>query len=174
MPTLADSSNMPYTEAVISEIHRHATIVWLGVNHAPMVDTTFAGYDFLRTDMIAPCFYEIHHDPRNFREPHLFNPQRFIDPASGKFVPHEAAVPYGFGKRECLGKSLAKAEVFLFTTFLLQQFNFLPPSAGAPALDDVSITLTRCPNPFKIRVVPRASLDKSADILVKTLKGGNI
>ena len=109
--------------------------------------------------MIAPCLYEIHHDPRNFAEPHLFDPSRFLDPAGQKFLPHPALVPYGFGKRECLGKTLAKAEVFLFTAQLLQQFTFLPSSSssgGAPALDDVSVTLTRCPNPFRVRVVPRS------------------
>ena len=46
--SLADVKNTPYTEAVISEIQRHATIVPFGVNHAPMSDTTFAGYHFLR------------------------------------------------------------------------------------------------------------------------------
>ena len=55
---------------------------------------------FLRTDMIAPCLYEIHHDPRNFPEPHKFDPARFLDPAGEKFVPHPALVPYGFGKRD--------------------------------------------------------------------------
>ena len=51
-----------------------------------------------------------------------------------------------------------QAEVFLFTAHLLHQFTFLPSSSagGAPALDDVSITLTRCPNPFKVRVIPRS------------------
>ena len=50
---------MPYTEAVIHEIHRHATISYISVNHAPMYDTTYAGYNFLRTDMITPCLYEV-------------------------------------------------------------------------------------------------------------------
>ena len=58
--------------------------------------------------MIAPCLYEIHHDPRNFAEPHKFDPSRFLDPSGRRFVPHPALVPYGFGKRECLGKTLAK------------------------------------------------------------------
>ena len=61
-----------------------------------------------RTDMIAPCLYEIHHDPRNFAEPHKFDPSRFLDPSGQRFVLHPALVPYGFGKRECLGKTLAK------------------------------------------------------------------
>ena len=56
---LADGKNLPYTEAVIHEIHRHATISYISVNHAPMYDTTYSGYNFLRTDMITPCLYEV-------------------------------------------------------------------------------------------------------------------
>ena len=47
-------------------------------------------------------------------------------------------------------------EVFLFTTFLLQRFTFHPPSSGAPDLDDVVITLTRSPSPFRVRVESRS------------------
>ena len=56
---LADGKSLPYTEAVIHEIHRHATISYISVNHAPMHDTTYSGYNFLRTDMITPCLYEV-------------------------------------------------------------------------------------------------------------------
>ena len=56
---LSDGKNLPYTEAVIHEIHRHATISYISVNHAPMHDTTYSGYNFLRTDMITPCLYEV-------------------------------------------------------------------------------------------------------------------
>ena len=67
-----------------------------------------AGYTFTKSDFIVPNLYEIHHDPRHFDDPNTFNPCRFMD--SGEFVPNSAVVPFGFGKRECLGKSLAKAE----------------------------------------------------------------
>ena len=70
----------------------------------------FAGYAFTKRDFIVPNLYEIHHDPRHFDDPGTFEPSRFIDEESGEFVPHPAVVPFGFGKRECLGKSLAKAE----------------------------------------------------------------
>ena len=55
----SDGKNLPYTEAVIHEIHRHATISYISVNHAPMYDTTYSGYNFLRTDMITPCLFEV-------------------------------------------------------------------------------------------------------------------
>ena len=48
------------------------------------------------------------------------------------------------------------AKVFLFTTYMLQRFTFHPPSSGAPDLDDVVITMTRSPNPFKVRVESRS------------------
>ena len=110
LPSLADGKRLPYTEAVIQEIHRMASITPFAIYHAPSEETTIAGYTFTKSDFIVPNLYEIHHDPRHFDDQGMFNPSRFIDEASGEFVPHPAVLPFGFGKRECLGKSLAKAE----------------------------------------------------------------
>ena len=155
LPSLGAKGALHYTEAVIHEVHRHATIAPLAVHHFPLHETEYAGYSFTRRDMIIPSIYEVHHDPATFPEPHLFNPDRFIDPEDGKFLPHPAVVPYGVGKRECLGKALAKAEVFLFTSCLLQQFSFHPTNSGPPALDDCTLAVARSPNPFKVRITSR-------------------
>ena len=36
-----------------------------------------------------------------------FKPERFLDPKDGSFEPHPGVIPFGVGKRDCLGKSLA-------------------------------------------------------------------
>ncbi len=62
------------------------------------------------------------HDPANFPDPSRFDPTRFLDPETGRYRAPRAYVAFGIGRRECLGKSLAKQELFLFATSLLQQF----------------------------------------------------
>ena len=58
-----------------------------------------------------------------FKNPEIFQPERFLD-SEGKFVNDERVVPFGIGKRFCLGRSLAEKEFFLFFVGLLQVFKF--------------------------------------------------
>ena len=69
--------------------------------------------------------------------------------------PHPAVIPFGLGKRDCLGKALAKAEIFLLASHLLHQFSFHPASSGAPSVDEGDVGVTRAPKPFKVVVRSR-------------------
>ena len=51
----------------------------------------------------------------------VFRPQRFLDEA-GKVTKDEHFIPFSVGKRQCLGETLAKTELFLFFTALVQQY----------------------------------------------------
>ena len=112
---------------------------------------------FSQKDRIIPNLSAILSDPSNFEKPEIFDPDRFLSQDTGKFVPHPALVVYGIGKRECLGKSLAKNELYLFLVGLLHQFSFFPSEKGLPDLDNAIITITRVPKPFYVRIVPRSS-----------------
>ena len=55
----------------------------------------------------------------------------------------------------CLGESLARMELFLYLSTLIQHFRFLPPEPEAlPPLEGV-FGLTHCTQPYKVRAVPR-------------------
>ena len=76
-------------------------------------------------------------DPKHYKNPNVFNPDRFIDD-SGKFIFDEKVMPFGTGKRYCLGQSLAEKEFFLFFTALVQQFEFKPaPGLELPSYSDI-------------------------------------
>jgi cytochrome P450 len=124
------------------------------VEHVPTTDATFKGYHIPKGTMIIPVLTEVHYDPKIFPNPDQFDPTRFIND-EGMFVAHPAMVAFGVGKRECLGKSLAKQETFLFTSCLLHQFAFEASSAGPPDLGAATIGITRVPHPFKMRVRAR-------------------
>ena len=90
-------------------------------------------------DMLSKCF-----DKPYFR---------FLNSA-GRFESDEKLVPFGIGKRFCLGRSLAEKEYFLFFAGILQQFKLenvpgtKPPSY---AMEDAKVDgILRIPAPFEI------------------------
>ncbi len=47
---------------------------------------------------------------------------------AGSYVKDERVIVFGVGKRRCPGEVLAKAEVFLFVTRIVQQFKLSSPN----------------------------------------------
>ena len=110
--------------------------------------------------LIVHCLTEVLNDPTHFPNPEEFNPERFIetDPASGNMVfkSHPALIYFGTGKRECLGKNLAKMELFLFLSALLHTFNFeCVEGKEIPDVDDCHVAITRVPKHFNAKVILR-------------------
>ncbi|CAO2626568.1 Cytochrome P450 2B19 [Lemmus lemmus] len=127
-PSLDDHTKMPYTEAVICEIQRFADITPLGVPHKVTKDTLFRGYRLPKNIEVYPILSTALNDPRYFQQPDAFNPDHFLD-ASGALKKIEAFMPFSIGKRICLGESIARNELFLFFTTILQNFSVSSPVA---------------------------------------------
>ena len=62
-------------------------------------------------------------DPNVFENPEIFHPERFLD-ENGKVKKPEQFVPFGIGKRICMGESLSKNELFLFFSRMIQRITF--------------------------------------------------
>ena len=83
-----------------------------------------------------------------------FKPERFLDEA-GKVKRDEKFIPFSVGKRQCLGETLAKSELFLFITSLVQQFKFLPEVEGRMPGEEAIFGLSCHPKPFKTKLIKR-------------------
>uniref|UniRef100_A0A3Q2XXV7 Cytochrome P450 2K1-like n=3 Tax=Hippocampus comes TaxID=109280 RepID=A0A3Q2XXV7_HIPCM len=152
-----DRKNLPYTDAVIHETQRLANIIPMALPHRTSQDVTFHGYFIKKGTTVYPLLTSVLHDDSVWEKPHSFHPQHFLD-KDGKFVKHDAFMPFSAGRRVCLGESLARMELFVFFVTLLQHFRFRPP-AGVPE-DELDLTPmvggTLSPAPHKLRAVSLA------------------
>ncbi|XP_073454694.1 cytochrome P450 2G1-like isoform X1 [Aquarana catesbeiana] len=121
LPKFDDRLHMPFTQAVLSEVQRFSDVSPLNVPHMMTKDTEFRGYVIPKGMEIYPLLCTVHHDPTHFTTPFKFNPNHFLDD-SGKFRKNNALMAFSAGKRACPGESLARMELFIFFTTILQKF----------------------------------------------------
>ncbi|XP_042747081.1 cytochrome P450 2J4-like, partial [Lagopus leucura] len=151
-PALEDRNSMPYTNAVIHEVQRKGNIIPFNVPREAVKDTILAGFRVPKGSVLIPNLSSVMYDKKEWETPHSFNPGHFLK--DGQFWKREAFMPFSIGKRACLGELLARAELFLFFTALLQKFTFQAPP---DTILDLKFTqgMTLAPWPYKICAVPR-------------------
>ncbi|XP_026071298.1 cytochrome P450 2K1-like isoform X3 [Carassius auratus] len=156
-PVVEDRKKLPYTDAVIHETQRLANIVPLNLPHMTSCDVTFNGYFIKKGTTVVPLLTSVLKDPSEWEKPNSFYPEHFLD-EKGQFVKRDAFMPFSAGRRMCLGESLARMELFLFFTSLLQSYRFTTaPGVSGDELDlkgVVGITLN--PSPHKLCAIRRS------------------
>jgi cytochrome P450 len=110
---------MPYLEMVIDEVLRLYPPAWIGPRRA-VRDFEFAGNSIVRGTYVNYCSWASHRLPEVFPEPEAFVPERFTRERKAA-LPRGAYVPFGGGRRICIGKRFGQTEVKLVATMLLQR-----------------------------------------------------
>ncbi|XP_026055469.1 cytochrome P450 2B4-like isoform X2 [Carassius auratus] len=127
LPSMDDRDKLPYTYATVHEIQRCANIVPFGVAHETTQPTKLRGYDIPKGTVIMTNLAAIFSDKKHWKHPDAFNPENFLD-ENGNFFKPESFIAFSLGPRVCLGETLARTELFLYITSLLQRIHFSWPS----------------------------------------------
>ena len=119
---------MPYVEACILEIMRLSSLAPFGIAHGTTADVEFKGYRIPKNTLVFGNLYAAHHSQAIWGDPENFRPERFLSPDGKTVLKNKAWMPFGTGKRQCMGESLARDEAFLFFTNLVRQFHISMPA----------------------------------------------
>nr|XP_028589127.1 cytochrome P450 2J2-like isoform X1 [Podarcis muralis]XP_028589128.1 cytochrome P450 2J2-like isoform X1 [Podarcis muralis]XP_028589129.1 cytochrome P450 2J2-like isoform X1 [Podarcis muralis]XP_028589130.1 cytochrome P450 2J2-like isoform X1 [Podarcis muralis] len=146
-PAVDDRDSMPYTNAVVHEIQRISNIVPANSPRMTTKDTTLAGFHIPKGTIMFANLTSVLFDKDEWETPNEFNPGHFLE--NDQFMKREAFLPFSAGKRACLGEQLARTELFLFFTALIQKFTFQAPK-NETLSREFRVGLVLSPLPYRI------------------------
>ncbi|XP_053548923.1 steroid 17-alpha-hydroxylase/17,20 lyase [Bombina bombina] len=136
-PVLNDRRILPYLEATISEVLRIRPVSPLLIPHVALKESSIGEYTIPKEARVVINLWSLHHDEKEWETPEMFNPDRFLDENGNRvYSPSPSYLPFGAGVRVCLGEALAKMEIFLFLSWILQRFTLeVPEGDSLPDLE---------------------------------------
>lgn len=146
-----DLGRLPYLTQTLQETLRHrpaAPVLNLRRARAPI---QLGPWRFPPRTLFLVPVHTIHHDPRWYPDPQVFNPERFAPTAPP--LPKGAYLPFGLGPRVCLGQHLAMAEMTLIAALILVHHGLAPLPGATPPVPRAAISL-RPTTPLSLLRVP--------------------
>lgn len=130
--TMEERRGLDMLKYVIKEGMRFRPVV-AGVGRIANVDTLVkqrgSGLDFVipkGTPIVLPNLSK-HMDSEYYEDPDVFKPSRWENPSKNAIA---ALIPFGLGQRNCLGQSLAKAELHSVLAVLCTEYHFSVQTEG--------------------------------------------
>jgi cytochrome P450 len=139
-PGADDLGRLPWTTACLQESQRYFPAVWGIIARRAIEDDVIGGHRIRRGTTVFIQVNHIHHDPRWWPDPETFDPGRFLQ--GSKDRPRSAYLPFGGGRRSCIGQSFAFMEMALIAAIMSQRFTF--DLASRPPAESKA-TITRRP-----------------------------
>ncbi|KAL6728948.1 hypothetical protein Aduo_000049 [Ancylostoma duodenale] len=152
--TMDDQRILPYTCAFLQEVYRVGYVLYVNFLRITMENVNCEGYKLRQGTRVIPQYQSVHMDESIYPRAELIIPERHLK--DGQFVKDDRITGFSIGKRACLGENLARMEVFMFFTSLMQKFHFESETLCPPEIKLLTSTL-RAPLPYKIRAIDRCA-----------------
>jgi cytochrome P450 len=111
-----------YLTATIQEVMRRRPVLMGSAPRIAQRDIEIGGHTYPAGTGITANGYLIHHDAAIYPDPYAFRPERFLEEAPGTYT----WIPFGGGRRRCLGASFALLEMRIVLRAALERFELSP------------------------------------------------
>ncbi|KAK1407508.1 hypothetical protein QVD17_39124 [Tagetes erecta] len=157
----SDMNNLVYLQAIIKETMRLYPAAPLSVPHESTEDCRVGGYTVPKGTQLWVNIWKIHHDPQIWPDPFEFQPDRFL--TSHKEIDvkgrHFELIPFGSGRRICMGMSIALEVVQLILANIIHGFEFQNPSNEPIDMTESPGLVNHKASPLELLVAPRLAPD---------------
>jgi cytochrome P450 len=123
---LDDGADEAYLTATINEILRRRPVLPNAEPRLVKQPIEVGGIRYEPGVVLFASAYLVHHDPAIYPDPYAFRPERFLEQSPGTYT----WIPFGGGRRRCIGASFALLEMKLVLRAALQRYELRP--AGEP------------------------------------------
>jgi cytochrome P450 len=127
-----------YVTATVHETLRRRPVLPNAAPRLVMEPIEVGGWRYEPGVCLIADSYLLHHDPDVYPDPYAFRPERFLDEAPGTYT----WIPFGGGRRRCLGASFALLEMKLVLRAVLARNELEPAAPGEEGSRRRSITLS--------------------------------
>jgi cytochrome P450 len=127
-----------YLTATVQETLRRRPVLPNAAPRLVMEPVEIGGWRYEPGVCLIADAYLLHHDPDIYPDPYAFRPERFLDEGPGTY----SWIPFGGGRRRCLGASFAQLEMKIVLRAVLAQNELAPAAPGGEGARRRSITLS--------------------------------
>jgi cytochrome P450 len=128
---LDDDPDSAYLTATIHEIMRMRPVLMNAEPRLVKQQVEIGGVSYPPGVVLIASAYLVHHDPDIYPQPHAFRPERFLESEGGKAPGTYTWLPFGGGRRRCLGASFAMLEMKIVLRAVIER-NLLVPVGERP------------------------------------------
>jgi cytochrome P450 len=133
-----DGDGEPYLTATIREILRHRPVLLNAAPRTVKKTIEVGGFTYEPRVHLVASAWLVQHDPAIYPDPYAFRPERFLDSDPGTYT----WIPFGGGRRRCIGASFAQMEMAIVLRELLRTVRIEAGSDGPEATVRRAITVT--------------------------------
>jgi cytochrome P450 len=133
---LDNGEDEEYLSATINEILRHRPVIPNAEPRLVKKPIEIGGVTYPPGVVLFASAYLVQHDPEIYPDPYAFRPDRFLHQTPGTYT----WIPFGGGRRRCLGAAFALLEMKLALRALLTRCTVVPAgSAAVPTRRGITI-----------------------------------
>ena len=111
-----------YLTATMQEIMRLRPVLPNAEPRLTKEPVTIGGVEYPAGVSLLASAYLVHHDEEIYPQPFRFRPERFLEKGPGTYT----WLPFGGGRRRCLGASFAQQEMKIVLGAVLRRFALMP------------------------------------------------